>query len=240
MKKYIVFVKFIFLFAVVVFLYAFTGHRNSRKTVVSTGIEFSNGDNLFLSHAMVNKLLIQKEGPLKNKAKSLINLHNLESDVCSNPLVESAVIYMTIGGSLKAVVTQRTPVARVQTSEQVYYLDRQGLKMPLSPSYSASVLLVSGAVTDRDLPDVFQLVVKIRKDSFLKKNIVGIQKKSDGTFVLKTRMYKQQIQLGEIVNLDQKFKKLEAFYNKAILDKEIETYKTIDLKYNNQVVCTKK
>ena len=228
MKGYIVFVKSIFLLAIVVFLYAFTGQRNSKKTVVATGIEFSNGDNLFLSHAMVNKLLIQKEGPLKNKAKSLINLHNLESDVCSNPLVESAVIYMTIGGSLKAVVTQRTPVARVQTREQVYYLDRQGLKMPLSPNYSASVLLVSGAVTDRDLPAVFQLVVKIRKDSFLKKNIVGIEKKSE------------QIQLGDIVNLNQKFKKLEAFYNKAILDKEIEIYKTIDLKYNNQVVCTKK
>ena len=160
--------------------------------------------------------------------------------MCSNPLVESAVIYMTIDGSLKAVVTQRTPVARVQTGGQVYYLDREGLKMPLSPNYSVSVLLVSGAVTDRDLPAVFQLVVKIRKDSFLKKNIVGIEKKSDGTFVLKTRMYEQQIQLGDIVNLDQKFKKLEAFYNKAILDKEIEIYKTIDLKYNNQVVCTKK
>ena len=112
--------------------------------------------------------------------------------------------------------------------------------MPLSSNYSAPVLLVSGAIMDEDLPAVFQLVVKIRKDSFLKKNIVGIQKNADGTFVLKTRMYEQQIQFGDIVNLDQKFKKLEAFYNKAILDKEIETYKTIDLKYNNQVVCTKK
>jgi len=36
-----------------------------------------------------------------------------------------------------------------------------------------------------------------------------------------------------------KFKKLKAFYNTTFADQTINNYRTINLKYHNQVVCTK-
>ena len=202
-------------------------------------VEFSNGANLFLSHEMVNKLLIQNNGAMKNKPKSLINLHSLENVVFQNPLVEKVKVFMTIDGEVKTVIKQRTPIARVNTGSEVYYIDKQGVKMPLSKNYSARVLLVSGAVLDSDIASVYSLVKKINDNAFLSKLIVGIHKNSADDFVLQTRKYDQHIQIGKIEYLNVKFKKLEAFYNEVIQSKELEKYKTINLKFNNQVVCTK-
>ena len=48
-----------------------------------------------------------------------------------------------------------------------------------------------------------------------------------------------KIDFGNLTEMDVKFKKLKAFYNKAFEDKTIQNYKAINLKYHNQVVCTK-
>lgn len=239
MKKYIVYIKSVFLIAVVVFLYGFGYQRNGVRPVKESVVEFTNGENLFLSHEMVNKLLIQNHGGLKNKSKSLINLQELENVVFSNELVEKAKIFLTIDGVVKTVVTQRTPIARVNTEAAVYYIDKQGLKMPLSSNYSARVLLVSGAIHDADIAPLYALINRIQKNEFLKKMIVGIEKKSEKEYVLRTRVYNQKIVLGEIRDLEKKLKKLEAFYNEVIQNDKVDAYKTINLKYNNQVVCTK-
>ena len=106
MKKYIVYIKCLLLIALVGFLYGFSSQRNATRIVKESVIEFANGENLFLSHEMVNKLLIQNHGALNNKAKSLINLHELENVVFSNSLVEEAKIFLTIDGVVKTVVTQ--------------------------------------------------------------------------------------------------------------------------------------
>jgi cell division protein FtsQ len=176
---------------------------------------------------------------MKNQPKSLINLHDLENVVYQNPLVEKVKVFITIDGGLKAVIKQRTPIARVNTGTEVYYIDKQGVKMPLSKNYSARVLLVSGNVLESDMSSVFGLVTKINDDSFLSKLVVGIEKKSTNDYILQTRKYDQHIQIGKIENLNVKFKKLKAFYNEVIQSNELEKYKTINLKFNNQVVCTK-
>lgn len=239
MNKYIVYIKSVFLLAIVVFLYGFSSQRNGSRIVKESIVEFSNGDNLFLSHEMVNKLLIQKNGEVKNQPKSLINLHDLETLVFENPLVEDAKVFLTIDGVLKTVINQRTPIARVNTEREIYYLDKEGLKMPLSENYSARVLLVSGDILEADVVAVFSLVKKIINNKFLAKLIVGVQKNSTGEYILQTRKYDQRIEIGKIEDLHVKFKKLEAFYNEVIQEEEVEKYKTINLKFSNQVVCTK-
>ena len=239
MSKYIVYIKCLFLLAIAVFLYGFGSQRNEARPVKSSLVEFSNGSNLFLSHEMVNKLLIQKNGEVENQSKSLINLHDLENVVFQNPLVEDVKIFLTIGGVIKTVVKQRIPMARVNTDSGVYYIDSQGLKMPLSSNYSARVLLISGSIEDNDLPSIFSLVQRIKLDSFLSKLIVGIHKNSKGEYILQTRKYDQKIQIGKIEDLNVKFKKLEAFYNEVNQNNEAGVYKTINLKFSNQVVCTK-
>lgn len=230
----------VLLVSLVVFLYGFSNLKNSAQKVSDISIEFEQGDNLFMDHQMVNKLLIQNGGTVKNLRKSVIDLHKLEAKIQSHPMVESASVYLTVDGFLKTKIRQRTPVARVVDDNRSYYIDRQAKTMPLSDNFSARVLLVSGRVKEENNADIQELASAILDNEFLKGQIIGIEKKPKNEYVLDTRVGDQKIILGKIENLDHKFKNLSAFYLKTMADSTIYKYDSINLKYNKQVVCTNK
>lgn len=234
------YIKGSLLVVVLLFLYGFSNHRNKVKKVTSVDVKFEQGENLFMSYEMVNKLLIQNSSHVKNQAKSLIDLSSLEKQVLAHPMVESATTFLTIDGQLKTSVKQRTPIGRVNANSESYYIDRQGEKMPLSGNHSARVPIITGLKATENIEDVFALLTYIKRDLFLKKQIVGIHKSAENDFLLMTRIGSHKINLGEIEDLEVKFKNLKAFYNHTMINKTIENYNMISLKYNNQVVCTKK
>ncbi|MFK5957651.1 MAG: cell division protein FtsQ [Lutibacter sp.] len=234
------YIKGTVLLGFVAFLYSFSNQKNSVIKVREIVIEFEEGNNLFMNYQIVNKLLIQNNTTVKNQAKSVIDLHQLEANVLSHPMVEDAAIFLTVDGLLKAKIKQRTPIARVLSNTRSYYIDKQAKKMPLSENYSARVLLVSGDVNEGDIEEIHYLVTAILNDEFLKKQLISIKKMPNNEFILNTRVGDQKIVLGNTTNLNQKFKKLKSFFNKTMADKTIEKYSAINLKYNNQVVCTKK
>ena len=239
MKKYVPFIKGLLLLCFVVFLYGFTSQRNNAKKLAKININFENGDNLFVTYQTVNKLLIQSYGGLKNLPKESIFLDKLEETLLSNEMIENAEVFINVNGELGAVIKQKTPIARVNLGSTAYYIDSKGEKMPLSSSYSARVLVVEGVGNGVVSEELFRLVTLIYKDDFLRKQIVGLEQISTREFILKTRVGNQTVELGSLNQLNQKIKKLKVFYQKAIHDKTLENYKTINLEYNNQVVCTK-
>ena len=228
------------LVSLVVFLYGFSNLKNSTQKVADISIEFEQGDNLFMDYQMVNKLLIQNGGTVRNLTKSVIDLHKLEANIQSHPMVENASVFLTVDGFLKAIIKQRTPIARVVINDGSYYIDRQAKSMPLSENFSARVLLVSGAVKEVNNAEIQQLVTTILDDEFLKEQIIGVEIKPRNEYVLDTRVGNQKIILGEIENLNQKLKNLDSFYIKTMADSTIYKYDSINLKYNKQVVCTNK
>jgi len=238
-KRILKYVFFIVLATGLGVLYSFTSVRNQQIKIGRPVVEFQEGENNFLTHAMVNKLLIQNNKTVVNQAKSVIDLYDLENKVLKNPYVEEVAVFLTIDGTLKSVIKQRTPVARIFGKKDSYYIDKTGIKVPLSDNYSARVLLISGIKTDQDITAVLPLVSFILADNFLKKELVGIAKFDNGDYQLSVRSGDYKIDFGNLSGIDVKFKKLKAFYNKTFEDKTIENYKTINVKYHNQVVCTK-
>jgi cell division protein FtsQ len=239
LKKLLKYLLFLVLIIGLGFLYGFSSKKNENRKVTSSIVEFEDGDNYFLTHAMVNKLLIQNNESVENQAKSVINLYSLENKVSHNPYVEKASVFLTIGGALKSVIKQRTPVARIIDTNDSYYVDKQGVIIPLSENYSARVLLISGVKSEDDLKEISPLINTILEDNFLKKEVVGIEKSDGKEYQFAVRSGDYKIDFGKLTNIDIKFKKLKAFYNKTFEDKTIQNYKTINVKYHNQVVCTK-
>ena len=58
--------------------------------------------------------------------------------------------------------------------------------------------------------------------------------------VLIPRVGNQRIHFGMLVNSTEKLANLYQFYKQAMPVKGWQTYSDISLKYNNQIVCTKK
>jgi cell division protein FtsQ len=238
-KRVLKYLLFASLIGFLGFLYSFTSIRNNVKKVTNIEVKFEQGSNNFLTHAMVDKLLIQNNKTVVNQAKSTIDLYSLERNVSENPYIEKAAVFLTIGGLLKATIKQRTPVARILSSKDSYYVDKQGIKIPLSANYSARVLLVSGIENETDVQGVLPLIGSILEDDFLKKEIVGIVKSADDHYIFSVRSGNYKIDFGKLTDVTLKFRKLKAFYNTTFDNKMIQEYKTIALKYHNQVVCTK-
>lgn len=239
LKRNYGYIKVVILLVLVVFLYAFTSERNKARVIDKPHVEFTSADNLFLTHDNVSKLLIQNPKGLNNKHKDIIDLNELESALSSNPMVKNAEVYMSVDGRLTAEVEQKRPIARVHTNAS-YYVDDEGSFMPLSNNYSARVPLVTGKIYKSKLEKVYKIAKKVDQDQFLKQHVIEIKQAENQDISLRLRQFDFVINLGSLDNLEKKINNFKAFYKKAINDKTINTYSSINLRFDNQVICTKK
>jgi cell division protein FtsQ len=210
----------------------------SRK-VTKAEVVFVGENQLFVKQQAVNKLLIENRQDPKTIAIDALDLNKLEKTIDSHPLIDKSEVSVSVDGVLKAVVKQKTPIARINGKGASFYIDYKGNKMPLSNNYTARVLLVSGEINDKNKEDLAKLFRVIYDDVFLKKNIIGMQVMPNGSVLMLNRNYNFKIDFGQLINVEQKFKNYKAFFQKVVLDSSIAEYKKIDLRFAEQVVCTK-
>jgi cell division protein FtsQ len=220
-------------------LYSFTLERNGARKLVASKVVFMDSEARLISAEAVDKLLIENNSAAQSIRKDKLDLNRLEKSVGSNELVADAEVSVSISGVLTAEVRQKTPVVRYVGDDGSYYIDYDGNAMPLSEIYTARVPLVSGqlqAVSDEKLREVFRY---IHDDEFLSKNIISIEVLSSGSLMMRSRNHDYLIEYGKPINVERKFSNYKAFFQKAAQDSIIEKYKRINLKFTQQVVCTK-
>ena len=239
LKKILKYIFFPILLVGIGFLYGFSNQRNSQQIITKSVVKFQSKEPYFLSEQIVNKLLIQNNATVKKQAKSVIDLYKLEEQVLENPYVEKVSLFITIDGKLNTFIKQREPIARILSGNSSYYVDSQGVKVPISENYSARVPLVSGLNDDSNLLELLVLLNKIDEDNFLNKEVTSIHRKDNKEYLMTVRSGDYRIDFGNLTEIDEKIKKLKAFYGKAFLDSTIQKYKTINIKYHNQVVGVK-
>jgi len=169
---------------------------------------------------------------------------------------------VAVEGDIKIHVTQRRPIMRIFTEKnQSFYLDEKGMVMPLCKYYTARVLIVTGNLRIDSLPayafeekdsvrqkeyfkksnldSLFILAKAIDTSAFWKAQISQININEKKEIELIPQIGNQIILLGTIENLVEKFDKLYLFYKKELTNFGLTKYKVINLKYNNQLVCSK-
>ena len=233
------FIKGLFLLGLVVFLYAFSSFKNNSRPVSSVNVQFTGEDNVFITSEMVNKLLIQSQKKLYFLPKDAIDLKEMEFLLESNDMVKSAQVYLTVNGEVRVKVEQKRPIARV-ASDDVFYIDESGFRMPLSSQHSARVPLAYGIVDEADLETVYKVALTVYKDSFLKTYVTEIHQNENKEISLKLRLLDFEVLVGTLDNLEIKLQNLKAFYQKAKKDTMLDVYKSVNLQFENQVVCTEK
>lgn len=232
------YIKMIVLLILVVFLYAFSSARNSKRLVSQPNIQFIGNKNLFITQEAVSKLLIQNQQGVTNVPKETLDLNGLESTLNKNPIIEFAEVYVNVEGKLTAKVKQKTPIARVLGNNS-YYIDSNGGVMPLSKNYTERVPFVTGFVKKSNLDIVYKVADYVLKDEFLKQNVIEIHQNKNNSIDLKLRQTKFVVHFGQIKQLEKKISNLKAFYIKATKDKVLDKYSKVNLQFGNQVVCTK-
>lgn len=232
-------IKIIGLILLVGFLFAFSNQRNSVRKVDLKAPVFIGENKLFITDQTVSKLLIQNQRPLTEQPKDIIDLNELEVALNSNSMIKKAEVFMSVEGELYTEIEQKRPIARV-SSNASYYIDDDGSYMPLSSNYTARVPLVTGNVNKASLETVYEFASAVDQDEFLKKHVIEIRQNDDNTIDFRIRKSDFTVHLGTLKKLDKKINNFKAFYQKAFKDKILETYTRVDLKFDKQVICTKK
>ena len=172
--------------------------------------------------------------------KDSISLSKIEQEIDKNTYVEKSQVYMKMGQELNVDIKQKEPIARVITSDSIFYLDKNSNFMSLSKLKSSNVPLIFGFSEFSDLKYLTEISLMIKNDEFLNKNISQIFIKDDQKIDLKMRGNNTIIEFGNNNRLKNKTQNLKAFYNRAISKNEIDKYKKINLQFENQVVVVKK
>jgi len=227
------------MFTLVIFLFSFTSKRNENRKLKNAVVVFVGDNAPFVDQETVNKLLIENKKDAQSIAKDKLDLNKLEKALNTQEMIEKSDVFVSIDGVLKAVVKQKTPIARVFDGDESFYIDYKGNRMPLSTNFTARVPLVSGEINKKNSEDLAELFRIIHDDEFLKKNIIGVQIMPNGSLRMLNRNYNYQIDFGKTIRVKAKFNNYKAFFQKAVLDSSLYKYKTIDLRFAQQVVCSK-
>ena len=232
-------IRLLLMFASVIFLFSFTSNRNENRKLTKSVVIFVDDNAPFVKQETVNKLLIENKKDASSIQKVNLDLNKLERILNAQKMIEKSDVFVTIDGVLKAVVKQRNPIARFFNGDSSFYIDYEGNTMPLSTNFTARVPLVSGELNKKNNEDLAELFRVIYDDAFLKKNIIGIEIMPNGSLKMLNRNFDYQIDFGRMINVERKFKNYKAFFQKAVLDSSLYKYKKIDLRFTEQVVCTK-
>lgn len=193
--------------------------------------------------------MIEKSGePIIGHRLAAININKLEARLSSFTTLNNVEIFRKVDakgisftGKLIISVDQRTPVIRMKNSTDDYYFDSEGVKIPTSPKYVERILIATGTIPDDQVKKMLlKMADFINKDDFWRAQIEQVFIQENGELLLVPQVGGYLIEFGTPEEYELKLRNLKAVYQQGFKNMGWNRYKTISVKYRNQVVCTKK
>jgi len=175
------------------------------------------------------------------KNMSAVSTAVIENKLEENRLIRKAECYKTIDGTVRIKIYQREPVLRIFSMKESYYVDSEGEIMPIPDNFAAYVPVASGYIEKGyATKQLYGFALFLRQDKFWNSQIKQIYVAQNGDVELTPAVGDFRIILGKIENYKENLDKLRLFYDKGLSKVGWNKYSVINLKYDNQVVCTKK
>ena len=252
-------------FAAVVALTAFTELDLAEKKYENLSINIrTDKGNFFVTNEEVKEAVKNMGYATGDAVLRNINIKSLEDFFDKYPYIAKSQVFSTIKGDLIVEIKQRNPVLRIfEQYEGSYYLDEEGYLMPVSEEFTANVPVATGYIkapynlhygvdysdpeqvdfdrkSDQMLHDLFVLTTTLRENELWEAQVNQVYVAKNGDFELVPRVGNHTILVGSVNNLNDKLRKLKIFYFDGLSKTGWNEYKEINLKFDNQVVCTKR
>lgn len=192
----------------------------------------------------------------RHAAISSVDMMQIQKLLDVNPWIDQASAYIGLNDTLIIKAKEFEPVLRVFNQEKSsVYVTREGIVFPSCPHYSPRVIIASGnfdfpmpnknsRVTDSiyalaGLNDALTIALAIGNDPFLSGNVGQIYKNEHNEYELVVNNLSGRVILSNTDALENKLARLATLLEKYSGTEELNAYKTLNLKYKNQIVCTK-
>lgn len=241
---------------------AVIGHGFRKCVDVKISVKYDSAA-VFVTPEEVRTHLVQTVGEPLGQRLNQINIQSIENLLQINPFISEAQANIDLSGVLNIEIKQKKPIVRVQNKKgQHFYICEEGLMMPISEHGIERTPFASGEIFDyyssvrslrnEDSPvadsllkrsvlfRLWYLALKIKGDPFMAAQTDQIYVNENSEFEIVPRVGGQLIVIGNINDLEKKFAKLKALYSESFSQVGWSKYAIINLKFKNQVVCTKK
>lgn len=249
MPKYL---KIIFSLMLAIYLVvALTMTARENDDAVCTGmtitVEDADGDS-DASQFVTATELARELDDLPSKAAGIalanINTQDIRLRLLDLDKIEDAEVVRYTDGSIRIHVTPIVPVLRVFDGPVSYYVNRAGKRVKASARYHKNVPMIQGHFDPADSTftpmSLMPLVNFIVSDSIWNPYIGMIKVKSPTDILLIPNIREHVINIGSTDRLQEKMDNLRLFYSKVLVKQGWEKYDTISLKWNGQIVATKR
>lgn len=209
------------------------------------------GNQNFIERAEVDQILIEQGGTLVGREIKNINIQKLEMGLQANPFIQFAKVYADMDGVIHVQIRQREPILRIiNVANLDFYVDKDGNKIPMSENFTANVLIANGLIYEDFggtvdtlksslAKDLYKTAAFISADTLWNNQIEQLYVNQKNEIEMIPRVGNQKIILGNADSLEVKFNNLYVFYKKALPRVGWDTYRTINIKYTNQVIGEK-
>lgn len=239
----------------------FVDHSTGTAPIAELKVAVKGGEGVhFIDEQGVRKAIVEHGGAVIGAPSGQVDLAGLERSLRAIPCVADAEAYHDLGGVLHVVVRQREPVIRVLNADgSGFYIDADGFTMPLSEGYTARVPVATGWLNEPGAAqgvldvnghdtlmsryrsdELHRLALHLRGDSLWSALIDQVVVGADGQMELVPTVGGQRILIGDGSHLEQRLAKLRLFYLHGIPKADWRRYSRIDLRFSDQIVCTKR
>lgn len=258
-------------------LLAFSARSTSTTPVkeIAVAVDAPEGVH-FIDGTTIRERILRSNNAVIGAPIGGIDLVGIEEGLRHIGCVASADVYHTMDGVLHVNVKQREPIVRVINRDgSSFYIDREGWTMPLSPNYTARVLVVTGPLSEpfaekppfdaihapdslRSLThcdEIFALASEVVNDPEWNALFDNASIDATGAFELIPRIGGQRVRIGNPSEpgsetgdaieamrsvVRSRLDKLRHFYQQGMAQSDWRMYSTIDTRFADQVVCTRR
>lgn len=233
-------------------------HENTVCKGFTLGIMDNNQDPL-IGEAELRQEILSITDTLTGKKLKDIDLMQINSILSDNPYVLRADIQTNISGYLDIEIELRKAIMLVINKDGVsYYLDEDGYLLPKNEGYPSRVVIANGYISDglskigrkkihfselskpNRVKELYAMASYIDRSGFLKRMISQVWVNKKGSYELIPLVGNYTARFGTIDEMAAKFEKLETFYREGAGKAGWIDYRSVDLRYKNQIICSKK
>lgn len=259
MKKILNRAVWVLFFASVVFLlvYANMERANSHTNELKVILQTTDYPALTSSERIQTHILETMPSIIGQSVKN-VELEAIEDKICLNTQLSNVRAFLNINGDMNIKAKPREAILRIFDNKgQNLYLGQDKILMDNSLSHTHRLIVASGYIPhlnngerlkilngSEDLPEVYvnlyELSNLIHEDEFLDALIDQIYINKKGQVELTPKVGVKKINFGYFENTEEKLNNLKAFYIKGKDLVDWQKYRSINIKYKNQIVCSKK
>lgn len=207
-------------------------------------------DNLFLDVEQVKDVL-HVESYILGVPMDQLRLTELENEMINTGFVQHANAAAAANGVLDLRLKLRRPIARVKPNRgKEFYIDTEGRKMPLSRMFTARVPLLHGpfvewasqadTIQDSTLRSIVPVLQFVHRSAFWQAQVSELVADGSGQLTMYPQLGDTKVLLGTATEGELKLKRLMAFYKKVMNVKGWNQYRSVDLRFGNQIVASNK